>query len=93
MSITPGQVSAARQMLGWTRVHLAEVSGLSPSAVAQAETNTCKFLRLRLSKLQLVLEAAGVEFTFENSGETGMRLRMPVPPAASVECAKASVDD
>ena len=88
MPITPAQIVAARRLLGWSRDRLALRIGVS-------NTTLERFGKGRLpgafcaQSARIVLEAASVEFTAENSdgpgaiAENGVLLRKPLPPPAS----------
>jgi transcriptional regulator with XRE-family HTH domain len=74
--LTIEQIRAARGLLGWSQLKLAERAGLSLPTVKRVEID----LGLRVSeearnKLRRALEAAGVEFIDENGGGPGVRLR------------------
>jgi transcriptional regulator with XRE-family HTH domain len=74
MKLTPDQVKAARQLLGWTRVRLAFRAGVSEKTVEAFESGEPWSRPLDLGLVRTRLEAAGVEFA-ENGGESGVRLR------------------
>jgi transcriptional regulator with XRE-family HTH domain len=59
-------------MLGMTQQTLAELSGVSPRAIADFEAENRKPIKATLAALQRALEEAGVEFT--NGGPPGVRL-------------------
>jgi transcriptional regulator with XRE-family HTH domain len=67
--ITPEQVKAARELLGWTRMRLAFRVGVSEKTVLTFESGE-PWSR----PLDLGLEAAGVEFIAENAEGPGVRL-------------------
>ena len=76
LTITPGQLRAARGLIGWSQTNLAKRAGLSLPTVKRVETD----LGIRVSddartKLRQALEAAGIEFIDENGGGPGVRLR------------------
>jgi len=55
-----------------TQLTLAELSGVSPRAIADFEAENRKPIKATLAAIQRALEAAGVEFT--NGGQPGVRL-------------------
>jgi ribosome-binding protein aMBF1 (putative translation factor) len=74
VTITPEQVKAARQLLGWSVLKLASCVGVSESAVRLFESGVNLAL-LDLDAVRTVVEAAGVEFIAENGEGPGVRLR------------------
>jgi transcriptional regulator with XRE-family HTH domain len=76
MTITPQQLKAGRQLLGWSRSDLAGHCGVSMTTMAHFERGTTRASVLDLSTMRRVLETAGVEFP-EEHGATGVRLRKP----------------
>lgn len=75
MSITGGQIRAARGFIQWTAAELAEKAGIGLSTVRRAEdTNGVPQLtKANLDAIRRALEAAGVEFISENGGGAGVR--------------------
>jgi transcriptional regulator with XRE-family HTH domain len=73
--ITPEQVKAARELLGWTLVRLAARADASELAVRRYENGRGIGGRIDLTSIRERLEAAGVEFVGENGGGPGVRLR------------------
>ena len=76
MPISIEQLRAARGLLGWSQGELAARAGLSLPTVKRLEGG----FGPRVSdearkKLQLAIEAAGVEFIDENGGGLGVRFR------------------
>jgi transcriptional regulator with XRE-family HTH domain len=74
--ISVEQLRAARGLLGWSQLELAVRAGLSLPTVKRLEGG----FGPRVSdearkKLQLAIEAAGVEFIDENGGGLGVRFR------------------
>ena len=72
------QFRAARGLLGWSQTELAARAGLSVPTVKRVEggfgpavSNAARM------KLQMALEAAGIEFLEENGGGAGVRFRKP----------------
>jgi len=70
--ISAAQCRGARAMLGMTQLTLAELSGVSPRAIADFEVENRKPIKATLAALQRALETAGVEFT--NGGKPGVSL-------------------
>jgi hypothetical protein len=75
MTITPEQVKAARELLGWTLVRLAARADASELAVRRYEGGRGIGGRIDLTSILEMLEAAGIEFIAENGGGAGARLR------------------
>ena len=76
MPICVEQLRAARGLLGWSQSELAVRAGLSLPTVKRLEGG----FGPRVSdeareKLQVAIEAAGVEFIDENGGGLGVRFR------------------
>ena len=95
-AMTPEQLKAARELLGWSRCRLAMASNLSEHAILVFETSGREIARRprlrpsvdRLAAIRAALEAAGVEFT--NGNAAGVRLKrdgqkslQPVPTPTS----------
>jgi transcriptional regulator with XRE-family HTH domain len=74
MTVTPEQVKAARQLLGWTRLRLGFRVGVSEKTVEAFESGEPWSRPLDLDLVRTRLEAAGVEFVDENSRGPGVRL-------------------
>ncbi len=74
--ILASQLRAARSLLDWNQMDLAQASDLSLPTIQRMET-----LGLRRSsagnveKVQRALEDAGIEFIDENGGGPGVRLK------------------
>jgi transcriptional regulator with XRE-family HTH domain len=62
MSIRPGQIKTARELLGWSRPALAKRVWISPAMVAAVETGKTHSA-LTLHALKKALEDGGVEIT------------------------------
>lgn len=69
------QCRAARSLLNWTQERLAEVSGVSVTAIRNFERGATAPIRANLAAIRHALEAAGVEFIDPNGGGPGVRLR------------------
>ena len=87
-SITPSQIVAARRLLGCSRDRLAVRIGVNNTTLERFEKGRLTGAFCAQSA-RIVLEAASVEFTAENSegpgaiAENGVVLRKPLPPPAS----------
>ena len=77
ISISAGQMKAARALLGFSGERLAELSGVSLVAIRRAETGRGLdgMMRANAEALRRALETAGVEFIPENGGGAGVRLK------------------
>jgi transcriptional regulator with XRE-family HTH domain len=75
MSITPAQSRAARGLLGWSQVDLADASKTATKTIADFERGARTPYPRTLEDVQGALEKAGVEFIEENGGGAGVRLR------------------
>jgi DNA-binding XRE family transcriptional regulator len=77
MTITPGQVRAARRLLGWWQSDLAKMVRVSEKSIRAFESGGLSGTSpLDLGLVRERLEAAGVEFIAENGeGPPGVRLR------------------
>jgi transcriptional regulator with XRE-family HTH domain len=76
--IAPEQFRAARSLLGWSQLQLAERAGLSLPTVKRVEldSGTTVSNEARVM-LQRALESSGVAFIGENGGGPGVRLKRP----------------
>jgi transcriptional regulator with XRE-family HTH domain len=79
MSLTGGQIRAARGFLQWTAAQLAERSKVGLSTVRRAEDadGVPPITQANLDAIRRALEAGGVEFIPKNGGGSGVRLRAP----------------
>ena len=75
--ILPGQSRAARALLDWNLVRLAEASGLPKQTLVRFEGGQTSPRVSTREAIRTALEAAGVEFIPENGGGAGVRLREP----------------
>jgi DNA-binding XRE family transcriptional regulator len=73
--LTPEQVKAPRELLGWTRMRLAFRVGVSEKAVGAFESGEPWSRPLDLGLVRERLESAGVIFVEENGEGPGVRLR------------------
>lgn len=77
--VTPEQCRAARALLGWTQMDLAERSGIGCSTVRSFESGRHALIRSNMAMLRAALEAAGVIFIDADAQGPGVRLRDRVP--------------
>lgn len=75
--MTPAECIAARSILGWTQLQLAEASGSDVSALRNFEDGRIAPVEANAEALRSSLEAAGVRFVSEIGGGAGVRLRRP----------------
>jgi DNA-binding transcriptional regulator YiaG len=74
-SMSPSQCRGARALLDMTQPQLAEVAQVGLSTVVDFERERRRVSEDAVEKMQLALNAAGVEFIDENGGGAGVRLR------------------
>jgi transcriptional regulator with XRE-family HTH domain len=73
MSFSPAQCRAARALLNWSQVDLAQASKVATKTVADFEREDRKPYDRTLADIRLAIEKAGVEFT--NGGQPGVRMK------------------
>ena len=73
MSVTAGQVRAARGLIGWSQEDLARESKIGRATIADFESGKREPYTRTLDELRSALEAAGVEFT--NGNQPGVRVK------------------
>ena len=73
--LTPAQCRAARGLIDWSQMDLAERAGVGIVTIRQLEAGNHEPRRATLDVVRRALEAAGVEFIAENGGGPGVRLR------------------
>jgi predicted transcriptional regulator len=77
--LTPGQIRAARALLGWKQTDLAERAGVSEISIKNIERGATDARSSTLGKVQSALELAGVEIIPPGgasiAGGPGVRLR------------------
>lgn len=78
VTIVPVQCRAARALLGWSQVDLAEAAGVSRATLAEFENERHRPLTRTLVEIRRVLEGAGVTFIDQDDGGPGVRLRDPL---------------
>jgi hypothetical protein len=77
--LTCEQVRAARAILRWRALDLAEKAGVNLSTVQRAEKadGPVPMIPANEKAVRQALEAAGIEFIAENGGGAGVRLSKP----------------
>ena len=75
--LTSAQIRAARALIRWSALELAERSGVGVTTVRRAEltANETKLTRVNDQAIRRTLEEAGVEFIDAEGGGPGVRLR------------------
>jgi transcriptional regulator with XRE-family HTH domain len=68
------QLKMARAAVGWGVRELAKKAGVTANTVTRIE-NGADAKQSTMDRLQLALEAAGIEFIQENGGGPGVRVR------------------
>ena len=79
MTVTLGQLRAARGLLGWSQEMLAEKSGVGRATIADFEAGKRTPYDRTITTLRAALKSAGVEFT--NGGQPGVRMKIYADPA------------
>ena len=81
MVLTGEQIRAARAVLRWRAIELAEKAGVGLSTVQRAEQGDgpVTMIRANADAIRRALEAAGIEFIPENGGGAGVRLKQTRP--------------
>jgi hypothetical protein len=77
--LTSDQIRAARALLRWSAVDLADASAVAANTIRRAEVAEGPTTLTAANDLAIrrALEEAGVEFIDENGGGPGLRLRKP----------------
>jgi transcriptional regulator with XRE-family HTH domain len=73
--LTSAQCRAARGLIDWSQMDLAEHAGVGIVTIRQLEAGNHAPRRATLDVVRRALEAVGVEFIDENGGGAGVRLR------------------
>ncbi|RYG85137.1 MAG: transcriptional regulator [Alphaproteobacteria bacterium] len=73
--MTPAECSAARSLLQWSQLTLADASGAGVSAIRNYEDGKLAPNEANVEALRRAFETAGVQFITEIGGGTGVRLR------------------
>ncbi len=88
MSITSGQIRAAKAMIRWSGEDLARAAGVSLSSIRRIEAASgipkAQNMRTVLA-IRAALEAAGVDFIGSPDDRPGVRLKSAVLPATAVQ--------
>jgi ribosome-binding protein aMBF1 (putative translation factor) len=77
VKLTPGQIKAARALIGWSAEELAQATALGITTIRRAELAEAETTLTVANDLAVrrALETAGIEFIDENGGGPGVRLR------------------
>lgn len=77
MTLTSGQIRAARALLRWSAEDLARESAIGVATIRRAELSEIATSMTAANNLAVrrALESAGIEFIDENGGGVGVRLR------------------
>jgi transcriptional regulator with XRE-family HTH domain len=73
VTISAGQLRAARGLLGWSQTDLAEAAKIGRATIADFESGKREPYVRTIDELRAALEAAGVEFT--NGNRPGVRMK------------------
>ena len=77
MMIIPAQIKAARALLGVTQAQLAEMAGISKTALVNIEAGSSDPKSSTLDRIQTALENLGAVFIPKNGGGAGVRMKAP----------------
>jgi transcriptional regulator with XRE-family HTH domain len=75
--LTSAQIRAARALIRWSALQLAEKTAVGVTTIRRAEltASETKLTRVNDQAIRRVLEAAGVEFIDDDGGGPGVRLK------------------
>ena len=76
--LTPGQIRAARALLGWKQTDLAKASGVSEISIKNIERGATDARSSTIGKIEAAFLSAGLVFLdagVNRSGGPGVRLR------------------
>lgn len=75
--MTGRQMRAARALLGWSALQLAEASKVGVATIRRVEPTNgpVGMIPSTVAAVQRALEAAGVQFIAENGGGAGVRMK------------------
>jgi hypothetical protein len=75
--LTSAQIRAARALIRWSALQLAEKTAVGVTTIRRAEltASATKLTRVNDQAIRRTLEAAGVEFINADGGGPGVRLR------------------
>lgn len=76
--ITPEQCRAARALLDWTQLDLANEAKVSDFTVRNFERRRAALKESTAQLVRMIFEANGVVFIDENGGGPGVRLKKPI---------------
>ncbi|WP_084396553.1 helix-turn-helix domain-containing protein [Henriciella aquimarina] len=76
--ITPEQCRAARALLDWTQLHLANEAKVSDFTIRNFERGRTALKASTAQLVRMIFEANGLVFIDENGGGPGVRLEKPV---------------
>ena len=93
VTISAGQLRAARGLLGWSQTDLAEAAKIGRATIADFESGKREPYVRTIDELRAALESAGVEFT--NGDQPGVRMKAGYkpPPAAKPEFTPFGVEE
>jgi transcriptional regulator with XRE-family HTH domain len=76
--LTSAQIRAARALIRWSALELAERSGVGVTTIRRAELteSQTKLTRVNDQAIRRTLEEAGIEFIDAEGGGPGVRLRL-----------------
>lgn len=72
--MTPAECIAARTLLAWSQLQLADASGSDVSAIRNYEDGKIAPVEGNVEALRRAFDAAGIRFVSEIGGGTGVRL-------------------
>ncbi len=75
MTLSAGQIRAARGLIGWSQNQLAAAAKVGRATIADFESGKRGPYSRTIEELRLALESAGVIFVDENGEGPGVRLR------------------
>lgn len=75
ISITPALCRAARALLGWHQADLAKAAQVGLTTLRNFEAGKSSLMANNLKAIEMVLEAAGIEFIPGDGAGVGLRLR------------------
>ena len=73
--ITGSQIRAARALLGWSQLDLADKSILSETAILKLETGGADSRSSTIMKVKNAFESSGIEFINRADGGVGVLLK------------------
>jgi predicted transcriptional regulator len=82
--ITPAQVRAARALIGWTQVDLAQASGVSEITIKNLERGATDPRISTMNSIERAFDRAGIIFLDAGDvrdGGPGVRVKLGTPPS------------